>query len=241
MNNDAPGTGYKGSALAGGARGRIAAFVLIALLAAIAVQAARLGIAETLLWRARVEIQRWGSRAASPEELARAEGLLSEGLRYAPRHPSALEEKAGLQLRQVRFASEARTAVEHARAAYTHYRLALAENPTAALSWGRLALAKLYLSEVDEELLSALRRSVALGARDPGVPELVPIVGLALWPRLDEDLRQGVVRALRVSASRDASAALALAASYGRFDLICDISSLRALAQQTCAASGGSG
>lgn len=241
MNSHAPGTGYKGSAAGRGARGRIPAFVLMALLAAVAVQAARLGVAETLLWTARVEIERWGSRPASPQELARAEGLLSEGLRYAPRHPSALEEKAGVQLRQVRSASEARAAVEHAKAAYAHYRLALKESPTAALNWARLALAKLYLSEVDEELLSALRWSLALGPRDPGVPELVPLVGLALWPRLDEDLRRGVVRALQVSAARDASAALALAASYGRFDLICDISSLRALAQQTCAASGGSG
>lgn len=230
-----------GSIAGRSARARILALILIALLVAIAIQAARLGIAEVSLWAARVEIGHWRSHRAGQAELARAGRFVKESLRFAPRHPSALEAMAGLQLRQMRYADEARIAVGQAKSAYAHYRLALAESPTAALDWARLALTKLYLAEEDEELLSALRWSVKLGPRNPGVPELVSQVGLAVWPRLDVDLRRDIVRALRVSASRDASATYAMARSYGRLDLVCDISSLRVLAKKRCAASGGPG
>jgi hypothetical protein len=166
--------------------------------------------------------------------LARATDWVTQSLRYAPRHPSALEDLAGLQLRQMHAATDPQLAVGLARGAYLNFRLALAERPTAALNWARLALTKLYLAEHDEELFSALRRSIELGPRDPGVPELVLHLGMALWPQIDPDLRREVIRALGLSASRDASAAFAIGKSYGRFDLMCDINALRALAGNAC-------
>jgi hypothetical protein len=57
---------------------------------------------------------------------------------------------------------------------------------------------------------------------------------MALWPQIDPDLRREVIRALGLSASRDASAAFAIGKSYGRFDLMCDINALRALAGNAC-------
>jgi hypothetical protein len=197
-------------------------------------RAARLGIADAYERTARLEIERWENRPAHPQNLERATGLVTESLRYAPHHPSALEQLAGLQLRQMHAATDPQLAVDLARGAYLNFRLALAERPTAALNWARLALTKLYLAEEDEELFSALRRSIELGPRDPGVPELVLHLGMALWPKIDPGLRREVIGALGLSASRDAGAAFAIGKSYGRFDLMCDINALRALAGNAC-------
>jgi hypothetical protein len=215
-------------------RGRIAAIALMALLAAAAAQAARLGVADAYELTARVEMERWGDRPVDRQSLARAADRVTRSLRYAPHHPAALEDLGGLQLRRMQAATEPQLAVDLARGAYLNFRLALAERPTAAASWARVALAKLYLGEEDEELYSALRRSVALGPRDPGVPELVLHLGLALWPRIDPDLRREVVRALESIAARDAGTAFAIGNSYGRFDLMCDITALRALSGSAC-------
>ena len=213
---------------------RVASIALMLVLAAAATHAARLGVADAYERTARLEIERWGNRPVNQENLARATGWVTESLRYAPHHPSALEDLAGLQLRQMHAATDPQLAVAVARSAYLNFRLALVERPTAALNWAHLALTKLYLAEPDEELLAALRHSVALGPRDPGVPELVLHLGMALWPEIDFDLRREVIRALDLSASRDASAAFAIGKSYGRFDLMCDINALRALARGAC-------
>jgi tetratricopeptide (TPR) repeat protein len=218
----------------GEARKRALALALIAVLAAIAWQAARLGVADAYARAARAEIERMGYRSATQGELARAIGSVTQSLRYAPHDPFALETLAQLQLRQMHSATDGRRAAELARQAYANFRLALAARPTSALTWARLALAKLYLAEEDDELLAALRLSLELGRRDPGVPELASYVGLALWPRLDPELRQGVVRALGVSAARDAGTAFEIGKSYGRFDIMCDISSLKALTGKNC-------
>lgn len=217
-----------------GARRRVFAIALIVLFAAAAVHAARLGIADAYERTASLEIERWGSRPVDQPSLARATGWVTQSLRYAPRHPLALEDLGGLQLRQMHAATDPQLAVDLARGANLNFRLALVERPTAALNWARLALTKLYLGEQDEELFSALRRSVALGPRDPGVPELILHLGMALWPQIDPVLRQEVVRALDSSASRDAAAAFAIGKSYGRFDLMCDINALRTLAGNAC-------
>jgi len=215
-------------------RRRAASIALMVLLAALAVHAARLGIADAYERTARLEIERWGNRPANPQNVARATDWVTQSLRYAPRNPSALEALGGLQLRQMHAATDPQLAVALARGAYVNFRLALVERPTAALNWARLALTKLYLAEQDEELLSALRRSVALGPRDPGVPELVLHLGMALWPQMDSELRREVIRALGLSASRDAETAFAIGKSYGRFDLMCDINALRTLAGSAC-------
>jgi len=213
---------------------RAASIAAMVLLAALAIQAARLGIADAYERTARLEIERWGNRPANPQNAARATDWVTQSLRYAPHNPSALEALGGLQLRQMHAATDPQLAVALARGAYVNFRLALVERPTAALNWARLALTKLYLDERDEALLSALRRSLELGPRDLGVPELVLHLGMALWPRMDADLRREVVRALGLSALRDAETAFAIGKSYGRFDLMCDINALRTLAGSAC-------
>jgi hypothetical protein len=172
-----------------------------------AVHAAWLGIADAYERAAYLEIAL--KRSGESGESASATGCEAKpALRAAS--PLALEDLGGLQLRQMHAATDPQLAVDLARGAYLNFRLALVERPTAALNWARLALAKHYLAEQDEEMFSALRRSVALGPRDPGVPELVLHLGMALWPQIDPDLRREVVRALDFSASRDAAAAFAI-------------------------------
>jgi len=213
---------------------RVSSITLMVLLAALAVQAARLGIADAYERAARFEIERWGNRPVNQQNLARATDLVTESLRYAPHHPSALEDLGGLQLRQMHAATDSQIAVALARGAYLNFRLVLVERPTGGLNWARLALTKLYLAEPDEELFSALRLSLELGPRDLGMPELVLHLGMALWPKIDTGLRREVIRALGLSASRDATTAFAIGRSYGRFDLMCDINALRTLAGRAC-------
>jgi len=207
---------------------------LMALLVAAAVHAARLGLADTYEQAAALEIEHWGTRQLSAQDLTRATGFVAESLRLEPRHPSALENLGWLQLRQIHSTTDSQLASDLARGAYSNFRLALAQRPTSSLNWARLALTKLYLAEQDEELFSSLRSSLELGPRDPGVPELVLHLGLALWPKADPELRRKVVLALNLSASRDAKVAFAIGESYGRFDLMCDINALRAMAGSAC-------
>lgn len=225
--------------VAGDPRRRMIALALAVLLLVVAFQAARLGIADTFLWAARAAIEQ-GDRVSNPDGPAQAARFVTLGLRVAPQHPAALEEMALLELRQMRSSTEAKTAVGLTKSAYAHLRLALVQSPASALNWARVAATKLYLAEDDDESISALRWSLTLGPRDRGVPELASHVGLALWSRLDHDLRSGVVQALRVSAARDPQVAFSVARSYGRFDLVCDISALKALAETACTRAGAS-
>ena len=207
---------------------------LIGAFAVLAVQAVRVGLADVYEQAARLEIAGWGARPPGEHEAAAAATLATRSLRYAPNHPAALGDLGHLQLVQIHGARDPGLAVALARGANLNFRLSLAQRPTAALDWARLALSKLYLARPDEEVLSTLRLALKSGPRDPGVPELVAQIGMALWPQSDLELRREVVRALGVSASRDAKATFSIGRSYSRFDLMCDIKALRLLEEGAC-------
>ncbi len=123
-----------------------------------------------------------------------------------------------------------REALAVTRDARVRFRQALLQRPTSPFLWANLALTKLYLNEIDDELLTALRNADALGPWEPTVQQTTLFVGLALWQDLDPDLRQALVRTIERGALRNAQKMFEIVKSYARFDLICDIEQYKAKA-----------
>jgi hypothetical protein len=213
--------------------GAVALFVVLAL---TALQSARLGAARFLASMAQFEFERWTS-ANSPvgiREIGRVDKYLSDSLQYASANPWALEKIGALELARMRASGIPREALAAARDARMRFREALLQRPTAPFLWANLALSKLYLDEVDEELFAALRHAGELGPWEPTIQQMTVFVGLAVWPQLDPGLRQGLVRTLERGASGNADNMYAIVKRYRRFDLICDISKYNYIGGKDC-------
>ena len=134
----------------------------------------------------------------------------------------------------MRSAGSPQEALAAARDAYAQFRQALQQRPTSPFLWANLALSKLYLDEIDEELFTALRHADELGPWEPASQLTTLFVALAVWPHLDSSLRQSVVRRVKRGATRDAEKMFALVKSYGRFDLVCGIGEYASIAGPDC-------
>lgn len=203
--------------------GAVALFVILAL---TALQSARLGAARFLASMAQFEFERWTSANSQVDirEVGRVANYLSYSLQYAPDNPWALEKLGALDLARMRASRIPREALAAARDACMRFREALLQRPTAPFLWANLALSKLYLDEIDDELFTALRHAGELGPWEPTIQQMTLFVGLAVWPQLDPGLRQGLVRTIERGALGNANKMYEIVKRYRRFDLICDIS-----------------
>jgi hypothetical protein len=120
------------------------------------------------------------------------------------------------------------------REARTRFRQALFQRPTSPFLWANLALAKLYLDEIDAEFFAALRHADALGPWEPIVQQMTVFAGLAAWQQLDPGLRQVLVRTLERGALRNAEKLAQIVRSYRRFDLICGNSNYSLVVKDEC-------
>jgi hypothetical protein len=127
-----------------------------------------------------------------------------------------------------------REALAATRDAHTRFRQALLQRPTSPFLWANLALTKLYLNEIDAELLLALRRADELGPWEPTVQQTALFVGLAVWPKLDPDLQQMLARTVERGARRNPQKMFEIVKSYRRFDLVCDIPKYKLIAAPDC-------
>ena len=213
--------------------GYIGIFVLLALTAA---QCARLGMAGLLVQTAQFEADQLAAAAKKPSmaQITRAANYFTESLEYAADNPWALENAGALDLAKMRASVNPRQAYAAARDARARFRRALAQRPTSPFLWANLALAKLYLDEIDDELLAALRHADELGPWDPSVQEKVLFVGLAVWPELDPGIRQSLARSIERGGARNAQGMLKIVKSYARFDLVCTIEQYRRVAGPDC-------
>ena len=215
---------------------RAGAVVLFVILALTALQSARLGTARFLASMAQFEFERWTS--ANPpvdiREVNRVEKYLSDSLQYASANPWALEMIGALDLARMRASRIPREALAAARDARARFREALLQRPTAPFLWANLALSKLYLDEIDDELFTALRHAGELGPWEPTIQQMTLFVGLAVWPQLDPGLRQGLVRTIERGALGNADKMYAIVKRYRRFDLICGISKYNYIAAREC-------
>jgi len=212
----------------------VALFILFTL---TAVQTARLGMAGLFVQTAQFEVDRWtpASRTRDIAEISRVAKYFFESLAYAPNNPWALEGLGALDLARMRASRIPSEAFAATRDARTRFRQALLQRPTSPFLWANLALTKLYLDEIDGELLAALRQADELGPWEPTVQQTILFVGLAAWADLDPGLRQALARSVERGALRDKRKMFEIVKSYGRFDLVCAIDHYKDIGGPDCA------
>jgi hypothetical protein len=198
-------------------------------------------MAGLLVQTAHAEVSRStiASRTPDRQEIRSAARLFSDSLDYAPGNPWALEGLGALDLARMRASRIPREALAVTRDARVRFRQALLLRPTSPFLWANLALAKLYLNEIDDELRTALRHANELGPWEPNVQQTVLFVGLAVWRDLDPELRQALARTIERGATRNAVKMYEIVKSYARFDLICAIDKYQALAGPDCRKAAG--
>lgn len=216
-----------------------AAVVLFVVLALVTLQVAGLGISGLFAEMARLETERSGIETgpAQARDVRRIEQRLFYSLRYASGNPWTLEQIGALNLAKMRASTVPREAVAITRDARTRFRQALSQRPTSPFLWANLALAKLYLDEIDAEFLAALRHAEELGPWEPSVQQATVFAGLAAWRELDPGLRQALVRTLERGALRNAEKMTQIVKSYRRTDLLCGISKYNSFVGRECAKS----
>lgn len=210
-----------------------ALFVVLALAAA---QSAMLGTAHFLAQLAHTELQRWSS-AKSPVafwKVQRVEGYLRNSLRYSDDNPWALEEFAALDLARMRASVIPRQALAEARDARARLRRALRQRPTSPFLWANLALAKLYLDEIDDEFFRALRHADELGPWEPTIQQMTVFAGLAAWGRLDPASRQALAQSVERAGAHNAARMYEIVKKFRRFDLICADTQYNQVARHDC-------
>jgi hypothetical protein len=213
--------------------GSVALFIFLSL---TAVQTARLGAAGFFVQIAQFEIDRWTSASSAPglHDVNRVAGYFSDSLTYATNNPWALEGLGALELASMRASRVPQQALAATRDSHKRFRQALVQRPTSPFLWANVALAKLYLNEIDDEFLAALRHADELGPWEPASQQTILFVGLAAWQELDPALRQALVRTIERGALRNARKMFEIVKSYRRFDLICAISDYRLIAGPAC-------
>ena len=217
-------------------RDRAAYMALFILLALIAAQCVRMGMADLLVQTGQFEVDRQTSASAKPG-MAQVSGTLrffTESLEYIPDNPWALEGAGAMDLAKMRASRIPREARAAARDARARFRLALVQRPTSPFLWANLALSKLYLDEIDNELFSALRHADELGPWEPSVQQTILFVGLAVWRDLDPGLRQTLQQTIRRGAARNSGKMFEIVKSYARFDLVCAIDKYKVIAGPDC-------
>jgi hypothetical protein len=224
------------------------ALLLFVLLALAAVQAARLGVSGALVQMAQLEIDRWNPLQVPLDSgrMLRAEAHLSDSLNFAADNPWALEQIGVLDLARMRASIVPREALAAAQDARARFRQALMQRPASPFLWANLALAKLYLDQIDAEFFSALRHAGELGPWEPAIQQTTLFVGLATWDRLDAGLRQALEQAVERGALHNARNIYEIVKSYRRYDLLCGIKKYNDMSGLECKrradlAKGGSG
>ncbi|SDT95972.1 hypothetical protein SAMN05216296_0895 [Pseudomonas pohangensis] len=112
------------------------------------------------------------------------------------------------------------------QAALDAYRASVSARPTWPDSWARLAHAKLYLQQFDDEFAHALTQAFALGPWRIAVNRELVQVGLIAWPHLSTDQRQATLEsARRVAAFSpvEAQQLLQLAGQTGTLQQVCGV------------------
>lgn len=226
-----------------GATGRWARLALIALLMAIGLaiaQSVRMGISGSKVARAQAEVDlaSGGRRAPTTAEVMavadRAQTYFAEGLTYEPDNPWALEGLGLLELQRMRLVRTPGEAVAHARNALRRFRDGLRQRPTSPFLWANLALAKLYLDEIDSEFITALSHADQLGPWEPSTQQVVLFAGLAAWQHLDPGLKRSMGAVLERGGLRNSVKMFEIVKGYRRFDLVCPLRSYHLLAAAEC-------
>ena len=111
-------------------------------------------------------------------------------------------------------------------AALDAYRASVSVRPTWPDSWARLAHAKLYLQQFDDEFANALLQAFALGPWQIAVNRELAQIGLIAWSRLTPEQQQATLESARrvtVYSPGEAQQLLKLAAQTGTLQQVCGV------------------
>ena len=204
----------------------LVALLGIAVLACVAYEAGRRGLADWVSMRARFQVASWAEKPTIPsrEQWQRAVDALNGALRLTPEDPS-LYDYLGVAYHVAGAAFDPRGQWNvYTEFALLHFQRAAALRPTSPYSWASIAMMKYRLGRVDKELLQALALAMRLGPWEPQVQVMASDLGLALWDRLDEEQRGQIRDNWRRTAVRQADPLWKLAAARKRIDLLCKTS-----------------
>ena len=215
---------------------KVALPALVAALALVTVQSARMGIAGSIAELAQLEFDHWRTvrQDGGMREANRIAAHFSDSLAYVGDNPWALEGLATLDLARMRLSKGPAEALALARDARMRYRQALEQRPTSPFLWANLALAKLFLDEFDEEFFAALRHADGSGPWEPSTQQVVLFVGLASWQKLDPEMRRSIGAAIERGGVSNGLKMFEIVKSFGRFDLVCGLGGYDAIAGAEC-------
>ena len=179
---------------------RLAAGVLLPVLAITAIVSAKRLAAELAAQDARYQVGRWLKGKAIPDAaaLATAEAGFRSALAYDPGNPH-LHAEAGRFL--VWKSAPSTLAHDQAlalrREALTHFQRAARRMPTSSHAWNGVATTRVGALLVDREFVLALEQGLRWWPRHADVQMTGIRLGLATWQVLDEPTRHLVATAIR--------------------------------------------
>ena len=205
---------------------RLTGVIALALLAYLAALAAPIGLADLTAFGPRQTLARAERPFPAPAdpEWVRGQELLSKALALDPGNPNYAEYMAQWYARAA-FQLPARSldAAVYLRQSLAHFRRAAAARPSSPYTWSNIALIKLRLGEIDDELARAVTNSTQLGPWEPevelAIADVMFIVGERLPPEARLAGRKMLINALRHQDGKLYERAV----RYGRLALLCSL------------------
>ena len=205
---------------------RLTGVIALALLAYLAALAAPIGMADLTAFGPRQTLARAERPFPLPAdaEWLRGQELLSKALALDPGNPNFAENLARWHERAAsRLPARSPDAAAHLRQSLRYFRRAAAARPSSPYTWSNIALIKLRLAEIDDELARAVTNSTQFGPWEPEVELAIADVMFIAGERLSPEARLAG-RKLLINALRHQDEKLyERAVRYGRLALLCSL------------------
>ena len=188
----------------------------VGFLAWFAVDALRIGRADTVVYDAAREMATWSASGAQPgaQTVAWIAADLERAREAAPGDANIEEMLGALAARRI-------DRPEFLDEALVHFRRAVELRPTSPYTWAAVAQAQYRKGDTGAVFEAALRRAAELGPAEPEVQRTVADFGLAMWADEAPETRQAVEAMITGAMKRDAPGALQIAERRGRLAVAC--------------------
>ena len=200
--------------------------VPIFLLAYLATMAAPIGLADLSAFAPRQALARAerGFPAPSDPAWARGRELLVKALALDPKNPNYAEQLAQWHERAAnRFASGSPAAAAHLKQSLENFRRAAVARPGSPYTWSSIALIKVRLREIDNELAQAVTKAARFGPWEPEVQMAIADVFFTMGEGLPPEA-QRAGRLMLINAVRTQDEKLMRRAEVaGRLALLCSL------------------
>jgi hypothetical protein len=188
----------------------------VLVLAALGLQAVRLGDSGETVYRASREMATWSSSGHEPDA-AGVEWLVADleaAGDEAPGDPNVEELLGTLARKRI-------DRPGYLDEALAHFRRAVELRPTSPYSWADVVAADYRKGDSSGEIQAAMRNAARLGPAEPEVQRTVIDYGLALWDELSPQARQAVEAMITDAMKRDPERTVQIAGRRGRLAVAC--------------------